>query len=423
MILPGFGLSSQLSLRSSRVLVIGAGGLGCPAIQYLSSCGVGYISVVDHDVVERSNLSRQILHTDQTIGQPKVKSVQTAIARINPFVVINPVQAAFSVHNALELVKAHDLVLDCTDNPLTRYLVNDAAVLCGKPLVSGAGQGYDGQLVILNKAIDGISRGPCYRCLFPVAPKPSEVKDCAETGVLGVITGIIGTLQASEAIKLLTGLGAETFSDEQDSTPPRQTMLLISLLEPSQQFRTIKIRPRRPNCRVCGAESTLREQGINRITVENIKQEDYLSFCGLKLPSNPDSTQNNSLTKQTTVKELADAGTAPRLLLDVRTKEEFSIVRLEGSINLPYSDIRANPHHALQDIRAILKQQRPGPDTSSQVHVLCLKGNDSLLAADALNGLNSSTDAQAEGESIEFIDVKGGLREWKKVVDIDLPEY
>ncbi|CAO1638575.1 unnamed protein product [Sympodiomycopsis kandeliae] len=392
MILAAFGLENQLRLRSSKVLVIGGGGLGCPAIQYLASCGIGTITVVDHDVVEHSNLSRQVLHNESTIGLPKVESVRLAIAKLNPHVKINAVQEQFTVDNGASLVSSHDVVLDCTDNPLTRYLINDIAVLYDKMVISGAGQGYEGQLVILNYN----NLGPCYRCLFPIAPKPSEVKDCAESGVLGTITGIVGTLQANECIKLLTSINSEQ-QQEEGYTP---TMILINLLEANQRmFKSIKLRPRKPNCKSCDPNNK------DKITLQNIKSEDYLFFCGLNQPS---PTQDSIATKQITVQDLSDLSTRPEFLLDVRTTEEFSIVRLEGSHNIPYSTIRSNPSQAIQTIQDLL------PGAKAVVHVLCLRGNDSLLAAELLN---------TSQKEVEFVDVKGGLKAWKKVVDVDFPDY
>lgn len=401
MILPGFGLAAQLALRSARVLVIGAGGLGCPAIQYLAACGVGHITVVDHDVVERSNLSRQILHTDARIGVPKVDSVRAAVSSINPFVHVNAVREAFTVDNALPLVRDHDVVLDCTDNPLTRYLTNDAAVIAGKPLVSGAGQGYEGQLIVFDRDSDS---SPCYRCLFPVAPRPSEVKDCAETGVLGIVTGLVGTLQATEAIKLITRLNADDAGE-----PSRPTMLLVNPLDSARAFRTIKIRPRRPACRVCSNDT---DGMSHRITANNIHKEDYIAFCGLQPTT--DTASPPPSVRSTTARELADARSAPALLLDVRTREEFSIVRLQGSVNIPWSDVRSDPRAAMQTIEHLLASKK----APRQVHVLCLKGNDSLLAAELLQ-----KQQQQSAADVEFIDVKGGLREWRRLVDIDLPEY
>lgn len=342
MVLPSFGsLSSQLALRSSRVLVIGGGGLGCPAVQSLASCGVGLITAVDHDVVERSNLARQMLHTEERIGMNKAKSIQVAVRQLNPHVRVEAVTEALTTSNAVQLVGAHDLVLDCTDNPLTRYLINDAAVLTGKTVVSGAAQGTEGQLVVLNKSL-GISgqRGPCFRCLFPHAPRPQDVTDCEDGGVLGTTTALVGTLQANETIKLLTGMGSSTDDEQQQQqavesgSPPRSTMLLISLLEPLQPFRTIKMRGRRSDCRICGDDAVVHERGLRKIV--DLGSEDYVAFCGLAPRDATSDSAEDSIEDRLqamTVDALCKQGTPPPVIVDVRTEAEYGIVKLPRTLS------------------------------------------------------------------------------------------
>ncbi|SPO25529.1 related to molybdenum cofactor biosynthetic protein [Ustilago trichophora] len=369
MILPDFGLPGQLRLRKAKVLVVGAGGLGCPAIQYLAAAGAGQISILDHDVVEPSNLARQILHSDATVGMHKAVSAAQAAKQINPYITAVPISEAISASNARQMMHDQDLVLDCTDNPLTRYLISDAAVLEGVQVVSGAAQGYDGQLVVLHKRIKpefagakasaassgGIVRGPCYRCLFPKAPRPDEVTNCEDGGVLGGITGLVGTMQALEAIKILAGIG--------EDTPPMLT--LVSPLT-SMPFRCVKIRPRRiATCRSCGDPTQVSEPMIT-----DLETEDYVSFCGLNAPSSGDGS-----FPRTAVASMD----AKALVVDVRPAVEYGITKLDGSLNLPIQQLLKDPREAWDKIS---EAQHKTP--SSSVLVVCKKGNDSKLAVKAL---------------------------------------
>ncbi|PWN33805.1 uncharacterized protein FA14DRAFT_124304 [Meira miltonrushii] len=391
MILPSMGLPGQLKLRKSRVLVIGAGGLGCPSIQYLVAAGVGHITVLDHDTVEKSNLARQILHTDDRVGMNKAVSVSIASKIINPFVHVEPVQTSLSVENAVPLIKTHDIVLDCTDNVLTRYLISDAAVKCGRQVVSGAAQGFDGQLVVLHKDLrpaEPVPRGPCYRCLFPKAPKPEEVTDCEDGGVLGTITGLVGTMQAFETIKLLTGIGDD---DEDDKGRPIVGMTLVSPLSfpPS---RSVRLRPRRiTTCRACGDPEQM-QADLN-----------YIAFCGL--------TNGRTLDgfDEITTSNFAKLNGRPQSkahIIDVRPKVEFEIAQLPNTTNIPFRQIDSDPKKWYTDI---LKSIGNTQD-DHQVYVLCRRGNDSRLASDK----------QAK---IRFTNITGGLRAWSNEVDKNFPVY
>ncbi|KAN0061783.1 hypothetical protein ACQY0O_005776 [Thecaphora frezii] len=437
MIQPDFGLERQLRLRQSKVLVVGAGGLGCPAIQYLAAAGVGQISILDHDNVELSNLARQILHSDAKIGMNKAESAARAARTINPFINAVPHPVNISSSNARSMISCHDLVLDCTDNPLTRYLISDAAVLEGVQVVSGAAQGYDGQLIVLHKKIkpefaakpaagastahgDGL-RGPCYRCLFPVAPKPEDVTDCEDGGVLGGVTGLVGTMQALEAVKILAQIG--------EDTPP--TMTLVSPMS-GTPFRTIKIRPRRiATCRSCGDP---KQVGRDRM-IADLEKEDYVSFCGLI--SSPQAEDGRRANPRITVDEL-EASMATRLLIDVRPPVEFGITKIDGSINIPYMTLRKDPATALETVLSRLSSH-PAAAAASPL-LVCRRGNDSQLAARLLQeaavarkqsettteaasrgGINDdplSTSAVArpakknrgKEDAVEFSDLVGGLR-------------
>ncbi|KAL9936348.1 hypothetical protein V8E36_004416 [Tilletia maclaganii] len=413
---PAFdGVRSQVKLRDARVLVVGAGGLGCPAITYLVAAGVGSITIVDSDVVELSNLARQFLHSTAAAETRtfKADSIAEAAHRINPHVTVIPRCVDFTTHNALDLVRGNDLVLDCTDNPLTRYLSNDAAVLAGIPVVSGAAQGVEGQVVVLNKPLAHPERGPCYRCLFPKSPRPEETQNCSDGGVLGIITGLIGTLQALEAIKLITGIGEDPLA------PP--TLLLASPLSVSTPpFRTIKLRPRRAaTCRSCG-DAALPDH------IVSLEQEDYLTFCGIKsndgssaasilshisvtdfarqhsdepspapdpvvsdhtvvarikqpasterLPPGPQSSTPSqpSSVPQAPPIALPTAATPRSVIIDVRPPHEYRIAHLTPSRNVPLAKIRRSLQRLKREraspstTHVSSQQQQPGGTTSAK---------------------------------------------------------
>ena len=219
--LPGFGEASQLNLKAARVLVIGAGGLGCPALQYLAAAGTGTLGIVDDDVVSQSNLQRQILFTDADVGAPKAEVAAARLKAMNPFIDCQPYVTRLGADNALELIRAYDVVLDGSDNFTTRYLINDACVLAGKPLIYGALHTFQGQATVLN-----YEGGPTYRCLFPQPPDPADAPNCSEIGVLGVLPGMIGIIQATETIKVVTGIGS----------PLVGRLLLFDALDMSRQI-------------------------------------------------------------------------------------------------------------------------------------------------------------------------------------------
>lgn len=250
MIMPEIGGAGQRKLLSSSVLVVGAGGLGAPAILYLAAAGVGRIGVVDFDVVDLSNLQRQVIHTTADVGRPKVESARDAVRRLNPDVEVVPYNTALSSANALDIIKDYDVVLNGSDNFPTRYLVNDACVFLKKPLVDASVFKFDAQVTVF------LPGHGCYRCLYPAPPPPGSVPNCAEAGVFGVVTGLVGAIQATEVIKLILGLGE----------PLVGRLLLIDTL--AMDFRTVRLR-RNPNCPVCGDNPTITEL------------IDYEAFCGV----------------------------------------------------------------------------------------------------------------------------------------------
>ncbi|KDQ59207.1 hypothetical protein JAAARDRAFT_33944 [Jaapia argillacea MUCL 33604] len=400
MILHQFGLPAQLKLKSSSVLVVGAGGLGCPALQYLAAAGVGRIGIMDHDVVELSNLQRQILHTESRIGIPKADSAAQALKEINSSIDLDVHTTALSPSNALATLSPYDVILDCTDNAPTRYLLSDTAVALGKPLVSGAAQKYDGQLSTYNLN----NTGPCYRCLFPKPPAHELVGTCEETGILGAVTGTIGNLQALEAIKIITGL--------HDGIP---SLLIFSALA-SPPFRSIKLRSRRPTCPACFPSTS----------IPPIQQTDYVAFCGGLTPN----WYANGLVQgdegmRIRAKELKDVLEQGRniKIIDVRSEIEFGICHLPDSINIPLSILAADPSAILPSSSAGSDGLDSGPKA---IYLVCRLGNDSQIAADAVRssldrGLHDSSNSLAQNCVIQ--DLIGGLNAWARDVDDTFPVY
>ncbi|KAJ6606602.1 hypothetical protein DFH09DRAFT_1120742 [Mycena vulgaris] len=381
MILDGFGLPGQLKLQNSSVVVVGAGGLGCPALQYLAAAGIGRIGIVDHDVVEVSNLQRQILHDESKIDMPKAESAARALRQINSRLAIDAMSNALTPDNAVELLSPYDVILDCTDNAPTRYLLSDTAVALGKPLVSGAAQKFEGQLCTYNLG----SEGPCYRCLFPTPPAQELVGTCEETGILGAVTGVIGNMQALEAIKIITGL--------HDKKP---SLLLFSALG-SPPFRSIKLRSRKPTCPACG-------NGDQK--VGQINEFDYVQFCGGPTPDwESRGLFAGDLDHRISVKDFGKALETNRddiTIVDVRPPTEFGICSLPGSINVPLNELAANPSACLSAKR--------------ETYVICRLGNDSQIAASSLR-------EATKGQEITVRDVIGGLRAWTRHVDPTFPVY
>ncbi|KAL0579993.1 hypothetical protein V5O48_001996 [Marasmius crinis-equi] len=386
MILDGFGLPGQLKLRESSVVVVGAGGLGCPALQYLGSSGIGRIGIIDHDIVEISNLQRQILHNEETLGKPKAESATIALKRINSSLKIDTITEALTPQNALSLLSPYDVILDCTDNAPTRYLLSDTAVALGKPLVSGAAQKYEGQLCVYNFG----ETGPCYRCLFPKPPAPENVGTCEETGILGAVTGIIGNLQALETIKIITGL--------HDGKP---SLLIFSALG-SPPFRSIKLRSRKPTCPACGDEKE---------KIGEIKEIDYVQFCGGATPNWQEKGlvegSKNERISVKAFKDIVEREPKKVKVIDVRPVTEFGICHLPNSTHIPLNDIVANPSAHVPF------------DPETHTYFVCRLGNDSQIAADAVRSVLPEKDKS----DMVVKDVVGGLRAWAKDIDTTFPVY
>src|SRR5690349_12983344 len=311
LIMPEVGIKGQRKLKAACVLLIGTGGLGSPLALYLAAAGIGRIGLVDYDVVDESNLQRQVIHFTSDVGKPKLESAAAKLSDMNPYLVIEKHNVPLTSQNALEILANYDVIIDGTDNFPTRYLVNDACVILGKPNVYGSIFRFEGQLTVFDA-----KQGPCYRCLFPEPPPPGLVPSCAEGGVLGILPGTIGTLQATEAIKLILGIGK----------PMIGRMILYDALDMS--FDSIKLR-KNPKCPVCGEHPT-----ITHLI-------DYEQFCGVPAHDRSEFKEQNALkqVKTITVSDLKaqlDAG-ADLVILDVRDPHEWEISAIDGSLRIPKS--------------------------------------------------------------------------------------
>ena len=307
LIIPDVGMAGQKRLKNAKVLCVGAGGLGSPALMYLAAAGVGTLGIVEFDVVDESNLQRQIIHGQSDIGRPKAESARDFVKEINPYVQVNLHPERLDSSNVFEIFSQYDLIVDGTDNFATRYLVNDACVLLGKPYVWGSIYRFDGQASVF-----WAEHGPCYRCLYPEPPPPGMVPSCAEGGVLGVLCASIGSIQVNEAIKLITGIG-ETLLGR---------LMVYDALE--MTYRQVKIR-KDPNCAVCGENPTVTEL------------IDYEAFCGTISEEAAEAARDSTISV-VQLKEMLDAreaGDIDFVLIDVREPNEFEIVSIDGAVLIP----------------------------------------------------------------------------------------
>ena len=368
--IPEFGEQAQKKLKSARILCIGAGGLGSPISLYLAAAGVGTLGLVDPDRVELSNLQRQILFSSNDQGRSKLEAAADRLLGIHPTLSLNLYPKPFTAANALRIATGYDLIIDGTDNFPTRYLSNDVAVWLKIPNVYGSILRFDGQVAVFAPHLGG----PCYRCMSPVPPKPGLVPSCAEGGVLGVLPGMIGTMQALEAIKLITGIG----------TPLLGKLLHVDTL--SMRFRTFTLR-RDPECPVCGTHPSITEP------------IDYEGFCGM--PSFSPNTMNPppqvpTLTVQD-LDQLRKAGT-PHFLLDVREPDEFQTARIEGSTLIPLASLPLRTSEIPKD---------------EQIVVHCKLGGRSAKAVAFL----------LENGFTKVWNVAGGITAWSEQVDPTIPKY
>lgn len=396
LVLPELGVHGQLRLAAASVLIVGCGGLGCPLAQYLAAAGVGRLGLVDYDVIELSNLARQVLHDEALAGQAKAFSAAASLRRLNSGVECVPYAQALTPATALDLVRHYDVVADCSDNVPTRYLVNDACVLAGRPLVSASALRFEGQITVYH-----YDDGPCYRCIFPQPPPAETVTNCADGGVFGVVTGVLGCLQALEVLKIAAGLGP-SYSG---------SLLLFDALR--GHFRTIQLRRRRPDCVACG----------ERPTVADL--QDYEAFCGSSATDKCRSLQLLSPEERISVtdyKRLLDSG-APHLLLDVRPQVEVDICRLPHALHIPLKHLERKDGESLKLLREAIQGENPGRESLERaavsVYVICKLGNDSQKAVRILQSL---TAAQQLGP-LTVQDVVGGLMAWAAKIDETFPRY
>ena len=371
LIMPEVGVDGQEKLKSGSVLCIGAGGLGSPAALYLAAAGVGRIGIVDFDVVDYSNLQRQVIHSTPDVGRSKLASAKDRLLALNPHISVETYETALSSKNALDLFRPYDVILDGTDNFPTRYLTNDACVILGKPNAYGSIFRFEGQASVF--ATKG---GPCYRCLYPEPPPPGLVPSCAEGGVLGVLPGVIGTIQATEAIKLITGIGE----------PLVGRFLIYDALR--MKFRELKLK-KDPDCPVCGTNPTVTEL------------IDYEQFCGVA-PAAPEVAVNTSTSNETEtdVNELKRKIDAKEdfFLLDVREPNEFQIGRIPGSTLIPLGEVPQRVNEIPRD---------------KEIVVHCKMGGRSAKAAAFLR--------QQGYKNVK--NLKGGILDWSDKIDPSVPKY
>ena len=367
LILPEVGLAGQKKIKAASVLCIGAGGLGSPIAMYLAAAGIGKIGIVDFDTVDFSNLQRQILHTDADVGRSKAESAKETINGINPHCEVVIHNTRISSENALDLIRPYDIVVDGTDNFPTRYLTNDACVLLKKPNVYGSIFRFEGQASVFAPHLGG----PCYRCLYPEPPPPGMVPSCAEGGVLGVLPGIIGCIQANEILKLALGKGNLLVG----------RLLLFNALE--MKFRELKLR-RDPQCPICGDHPTIKEL------------IDYETFCGI-VPE----PENNGNPDEVTVQDMKKALDNPALgikVVDVREADEYEIAKIEGVPLLPLSELTSRFTEL---------------DPNTQYYLHCKSGVRSLKALSFLRQ-----------QGFKYVkSVKGGIRAWSDEIDRNVPRY
>ncbi|HKZ85737.1 MAG TPA: molybdopterin-synthase adenylyltransferase MoeB [Anaerolineae bacterium] len=365
LIMPEVGMAGQKKLKAASVLTVGAGGLGSPLAMYLAAAGVGRIGVVDFDVVDESNLQRQIIHGQSWLGKPKRESARTRLLDINPFIQVDTYGDPLTSANALEIMRDYDVIVDGTDNFQTRYLVNDACVLLDKPNVYGSIFRFEGQASVFYA-----KEGPCYRCLYPEPPPPGLVPSCAEGGVLGVLPGVIGTIQATEAIKLIIGQGE----------PLIGRLLLYDALEMS--FRTLKLR-KNPECPVCGEHPTVTEL------------IDYDAFCGVT-PHDVQAEQGMEVTAQE-LKTQLDRDGKDLVVIDVREPHEWEISKLSFATLIPKGELPSRLNTL---------------DMTKEYVLHCQSGMRSLDAARLM---------KAAGFRAKSL--RGGINAWAREIDPSLPTY
>jgi adenylyltransferase/sulfurtransferase len=368
LILPDVGLEGQKRLKAASVLCIGTGGLGSPLLLYLAAAGIGRIGIVDFDIVDSSNLQRQVIHGTSWVGKPKIQSAKTRILEINPSCQVDLYETRLTSENALDIVKPYDVVVDGTDNFPTRYLVNDACVILGKPNVYGSILRFEGQASVFN-----YEDGPNYRDLFPEPPPPGMVPSCAEGGVLGILPGIIGLIQATETVKIILGKGT-TLSGR---------LLLYNALD--MKFRELKLRP-------------------NPVRPVIEKLVDYEQFCGIPQAKEQEAQRLMAIQEMTVqeLKQLMDSDTKDFVLVDVRNPNEYEIAKIPGAVLVPLPDIEQGS--GVEKVKQLLNGHR-------------------LIAHCKMGGRSAKALGILKESGIEGINIKGGITAWSREIDPSVPEY
>ena len=368
LILPEVGLEGQKRLKAASVLCIGTGGLGSPLLLYLAAAGIGRIGIVDFDVVDTSNLQRQVIHGTSWVGKPKIESAKNRIHEINPHCQVDLYETRLSSENALDIIRPYDIVVDGTDNFPTRYLVNDACVLLDKPNVYGSIFRFEGQATVFN-----YEGGPNYRDLYPEPPPPGMVPSCAEGGVLGILPGMIGIIQATETVKIILGNGT-TLSGR---------LVLYNALD--MKFRELKLRP-------------------NPIRPVINKLIDYEQFCGIPQAKAEEAKQQMEIQEMTVkeLKALLDSGAKDFVLLDVRNPNEYEIAKIPGSVLVPLPEIENG--NGVAKVRELLNGHR-------------------LIAHCKMGGRSAKALAILKEAGITGTNVKGGINAWSQEVDTSVPQY
>lgn len=368
LILPEVGLEGQKRLKAASVLCIGTGGLGSPLLLYLAAAGIGRIGIVDFDVVDFSNLQRQVIHGTSWVGKPKIESAKNRIHEINPHCQVDLYETRLSSENALDIIRPYDVVVDGTDNFPTRYLVNDACVLLDKPNVYGSIFRFEGQATVFN-----YEGGPNYRDLYPEPPPPGMVPSCAEGGVLGILPGIIGVIQATETVKIIIGQG-NTLSGR---------LMLYNALD--MKFRELKLRP-------------------NPIRPVIEKLIDYEEFCGIPQAQAAEAKQQMEIQEMTVkeLKALLDSGAKDFVLLDVRNPHEYEIAKIPGSVLVPLPDIENGD--GVAKVKELVNGHR-------------------LIAHCKMGGRSAKALAILKEAGIVGTNVKGGISAWSQEVDASVPQY
>eukprot|EP00823_Brevimastigomonas_motovehiculus_P005173 TRINITY_DN364_c1_g4_i1.p1 TRINITY_DN364_c1_g4~~TRINITY_DN364_c1_g4_i1.p1 ORF type:complete len:539 (+),score=96.55 TRINITY_DN364_c1_g4_i1:120-1736(+) len=469
MLIPELGAPAQMQFQSCRVLVVGAGGLGAPVLLYLTAAGIGCLGIVDSDFVELNNLHRQVIHPESSVGVAKALSAAAACKKLNSSISITPYVTSFNETNALDLVKGYDIVVDCTDNVATRYLINDACVLSGRCVVSGSALRLEGQVTVY-----GYQGGPCYRCLFPEPPPAESVTNCSDGGVLGVVTGIIGSIQAMEVLRIAASMNfaktttvsssslsvsistcASSSSSSLSSSSSVSSFSLssssssvsVSVSSPPSfgstvnlsqklflydgllnRFRVVRLRSRNPNCAVCGDKPTIRSIINYKQFCHQTALNDHFLFSTSSSSLTSSSMSSSEKDKKeeksfsVTVDELYNTRKNSQLhvLLDVRETHQFQICCLPKSLNIPRRDLVTR----IQDLKQHLTQTLNTSSSSTRipVFVICRRGVDSVRASSLLRDLQQKDSFFAE--KISFIhNVEGGLLSWSKRIDSTFPIY